>query len=103
MPPVPVLDLEALREVAHEARIDERLAGLVQAGFVAERPHEDLETFAEGVVAEVGESGLRGRRRHEIVVCRHTSLPRERAPSIGPGDVAARPRRSWWKRICADL
>ena len=88
MPPVPVLDLEALREVAHEARIDERLAGLVQAGFVAERPDEDLETFAEGVVAEVGEPGLRGCRRDEIVVSRHTFLPRERAPSIGPGDAA---------------
>ena len=85
MPAVPVLDLEALRQVAHEARIDERLAGLVQAGLFAERADEDLEAFAEGVVTEVGETGLRGRRRDEVAVCRHAFLPRERAPSIGSG------------------
>ena len=56
--PVPVLDLQALREVTHDPRVQVRLADRVEARLVAQRPHEDLETLAERVVAEVVEAGL---------------------------------------------
>ena len=44
---VPILDLEALREVAGDPLVQERLAGGVQSGLVAQGAHEDLQAFTE--------------------------------------------------------
>ena len=73
---VPVLHLESLRQVADDPRVEVSLAGRVEARFVAERAHQDLQSFAERVVPEVVQTGLRDRLDHELVVRRHVPSPR---------------------------
>ena len=75
VPAIPVLDLQPLREVTDDPRVEERLTGGIEAGFVVEGTHEDLEPFAERVVPEVVEPGLRYRSRHQVLVCSHPVPP----------------------------
>jgi hypothetical protein len=53
---VPVLDLQPLTKMHPDAMIDERLAAGVQPGLVTQRGDQDLQAFAEGIVAEVLEA-----------------------------------------------
>ena len=47
------LDDAPLREVKGDAVVDESFAAGVQSRLLAQRPNQDLEALAEGVVAEV--------------------------------------------------
>ena len=58
MSAVPVLHLQPLPKMHADAGVDEALAALVEPCLVAQRPHEDLQPLAEGVVAEVLEPRL---------------------------------------------
>ena len=75
MPPVPLLDLEALSQVAHDPRVQERLAARVQPRLLAQRPHEDLQALPERIVTEVLEAGLRDGCGQQVLVCCHPPPP----------------------------
>src|SRR5262249_35602720 len=85
MSAIPVLDLEALREVADDPRVEEGLARRVEPSLVAEGAHEDLEPLPERIVAEVVEPGLGDRVGHEIVVRHHWPLAGVNATGIASG------------------
>ena len=55
MAAVPVLHLQPLTQVHADAGIDEALAAIVEPRLVPQRLAQDLESLAEGVVAEVVE------------------------------------------------
>ena len=65
---VPVLHLEALAEVSHEPRVDERLASVVQPRLVPQGPHQDLEALPKRIVAEVLQTGPRRRGSHQLAL-----------------------------------
>jgi hypothetical protein len=53
VPPVPILDLQPLREVKPNAVVNESFAAGVQPRFLAQSPNQDLQALTEGVVTEV--------------------------------------------------
>ncbi len=63
---VPVLDLQALTEVVADAAVDESLTAGVEPGLVVQRPDENVEALAEGVVAEVIEARPLDGGRHQL-------------------------------------
>ena len=67
VPPVPILDLQPLREVKPDAVVDESFAAGVQSRLLAQRPNQDLEALAEGVVAEVLKPRSLDGCRHQLV------------------------------------
>ncbi len=85
MPAVPVLDLEALGQVADDPGVQDRLARGVELRLVAQRPHQDLQALPERVVAEIVEAGLRDGFGHQVSVSWHP-LP----PGIFSGSILPR-------------
>jgi DNA-binding MarR family transcriptional regulator/GNAT superfamily N-acetyltransferase len=68
---VPVLHLEALGQVANDARIQVGLPGRVEPSLVRQRADEDLETLSKRIVAEIVEAGPFDRSCHQLVVGWH--------------------------------
>ena len=71
MPAEPVLDLQPLREQAHETAPHRLLPHGVELRLALQAPDEDLEPLAERVVAEVAEARLVAGVGDQLVVLPH--------------------------------
>src|SRR4051812_39596298 len=82
MPPVPVLDLQAVDERAHERVVERLLPEVVEGGFGDGGSHDDVEALAPRVTAEVVESGLSRRPVDDLLDARRDGRAHE---SWSPG------------------
>jgi hypothetical protein len=71
VPAIPVLDLQALLEVADDALAQQVFAGGIQVCLLAQRTHQNLQPLQKRVVAEILEPRRCARRGEQFLVSLH--------------------------------
>ena len=71
MASIPVLHLQPLSQIPHNAWIDERLTAGIEPRLVAQRAEQDVKTLPQGVVTEIVKAGLRDGDRQYVVASWH--------------------------------